>query len=184
MSDPNAVSLTSKDYALLETLLAAPGDVFSGSTMFIRRKLRSATLVFPTDIDANVVTLNSRVRYRIDGGASEERVVVAKPGATGTWPILALDCARGIALLGASVGQQLDIPRQDGSFETLQVEAVLYQPEAHGEVDTGAGDGPGAGEASPVRLATVSQFSAFRQRQNSPPRDFDGDDDDPGPSAA
>lgn len=177
MSDPQAVSLTSKDYAVLETLLAAPGDAFSGSTMFIRRKLRSATLVFPTDIDANVVTLSSRVRYRIDGGANEERVIVASAGETVAWPTLGLDCARGVALLGASVGQSLEVPRQDGTFETLHVEAVLYQPEAHGEVDTGVAP-------EPVRSGTVSQFSAFRHRRNSPPRDFDGDDDDPGPSAA
>jgi len=141
--------------------------------MFIRRKLRSATLVFPADIDANVVTLNSRVRYRINGGATEERVLVPRADETVAWPALALDCARGIALLGASAGQSLEVPRADGSFETLHVEAVLYQPEAHGE------DAP-----EPVRPGTVSQFSAYRAQRTSPPRDFDGDDDDPGPSAA
>lgn len=172
MSDPNAVSLTSKDYAELEALLSAPQDVFSGAGMFIRRKLRSAILVFPADIDADVVTLGSRVRYRVDGGPAQEHVIVARSGDAARGPALALDCARAIALLGARVGQTLDVPRAGGGFEEIFVEAVPYQPETHG-----------ASEA-PVQSGTISQFSAYRSQRSSVPQDLDGDDDDPGPSAA
>jgi regulator of nucleoside diphosphate kinase len=172
MSDPNAVSLTAKDYAELEALLAAPQDVFGGAGMFIRRKLRSSTLVFPADIAADVVTLGSRVRYRVDGGASIEHVIVARPDQAASGPALALDCARGVALLGARVGQTLEVPRAGGGFETIHVEAVPYQPETHGDTD------------APRPSGTVSQFSAFRPQRGAPPQSFDGDDDDPGPSAA
>jgi regulator of nucleoside diphosphate kinase len=180
MPDPQAAILTSKDYALLEALLASSSEVFSGAAMQIRRKLRNATLVFPADIDADVVTLDSRVRYRVEGSAAEERVIVVRSDAGTDGPTLALSCPRGIAMIGASAGQTVEVPREDGTSELLHIEAVLFQPEADALAATGRAT---ASVVDFARASTLRQLNPRPSRAVTMPFGS-GDDDDPGPSAA
>lgn len=169
MSHSGPFVLTSKDFALIESLLLDANDVFSGRALAIRRKLLNATLVFPEDIAPDVVTMDSLVRYRV-GGMVEERTLV-----TGTRGSDAATCtlssSRGLALLGASAGQSVQALRHDGSLEILHIEAVLYQPEAHRQT----------AEAAPP--AKVSSLSTYRRRGNVATQPTP-DDDDPGPRAA
>jgi regulator of nucleoside diphosphate kinase len=180
MPDPQTAILTSKDYALLEALLVSSSEIFSGAAMQIRRKLRHATLVFPADINADVVTLDSRVRFRVEGGGAEERVIVVREDAQGDGPTLALNCPRGIAMIGASAGDTVEVPRADGTFELLHIEAVLFQPEAHVRAKE---------RRATASVVDFAQASSLRQLNAQRPRPATipfgaGDDDDPGPSAA
>lgn len=168
------VLLTSKDFALLENLMQQWGEPFAGAAEIIRRKLSNATLVFPADAPPDVVTLNSRVRFRVGSGHSEERVLVAGPSEEVYGMTLLLASPRGLALIGASAGQTVEAIRRDGEVEQIFIEAVLYQPEqarprpALQVVNGGVSD-------STLRPAAV--------KKPAPPRYFGGDDD-PGPSAA
>ena len=173
MSDQLLVVLTSKDFALLEAISQGHGEPFVGAAEIIRRKLGAATLVFPSDVPANVVTLNSRVRFRAGDAQPEERTLIGEPSEEVYGLTLLLGSPRGLALIGAAVGQTIEVQRKDGRTEQLHIEAVTFQP---------------AQQRSRPALKIVSS------QQMEPPatpashtsaRPFQrGFDDDPGPSAA
>lgn len=132
MLDRERCLLTTKDFTILEVMLdrRLPGDATLAP--FIRRKLDQAVVVFRDDIPANVVTLNSRVSYRVDEGEAETRIISHDElrGLVGfTLPITH---PRGLALLGLQEGQSITIATDDGGSETLSVEQVLFQPETAG----------------------------------------------------
>ena len=125
MTDASAVVLTSKDFALLENLVHNWGEPFPDAGAYIRRKLASATVVFPNDIPAGVITLNSRVRFRVGHASSEERTIVGGPSEAVYGMTMPLASPRGVALIGAAAGQTVEALRPDGSTETLLIEAVF-----------------------------------------------------------
>ena len=95
----------------------------------IRDKLSSAGVVFPEDIDPRIVTLNSRVMFRVNDGPPDTRVVVhgRENNLVGvTIPIL---IPRGLALLGMAEGQEGAIHGPDHP-DRIQVDRVAFQPEA------------------------------------------------------
>ncbi|GHA33267.1 hypothetical protein GCM10007989_31820 [Devosia pacifica] len=120
--------LTSNDYTLLETLIQCWSEPFPGATSFVRAKLRTAALIFPSDLPPNVVTLHSRVRFLPPGGGTEERTLVRRPDEHINGMTLLLETPRGLALIGAQAGQVVDVLQRDGRLDRLYVEAVPYQP--------------------------------------------------------
>lgn len=181
MADHAPIVLTAKDYSLLQTLLEEAAPSFETIAVLLRRKLHDARIVFENDIDTDVVTLNSRVRYRVNGHRIEERTLVAHASQEILGLTLLLGTPRGVAMIGMSAGQSCAIPRGDGSVETLQIEAVLYQPEAIRRSDPIA---TLIEEARPKAAPpnAVSMLSTYRLGRNVARVTDDGND--PGPSAA
>lgn len=189
MSTPT-ITLTAKDYAVLEGLLGNPREAFAGAAMLIRRKLHAAVPVFADDIASDVATINSRIRYRINAGRVEERTIVAAAHESILGITLQLNSPRGLALVGLSAGQSIASTREDGAEEVLTLDAVLYQPEAERRIDPVAAIIADAMPASAPPNA-VSHLSAFRLRRagrslgQDRSHDHGHDNgDDPGPSAA
>ncbi len=123
--------LTTKDYAVLDTLLKAAATRDDPVASLIRKKLSDVTVVGAYEIDPHFVTLNSRVIFRVDGGPADTRIVIngEEDGLVGmTIPIRV---PRGLALLGARAGRDIVATRLDGSIENIRVEEVAFQPEAH-----------------------------------------------------
>ena len=168
------VVLTARDFALLESFSQNWGEPFPGAAEIMRRKLAAATLVFPADVPTDVVTLNSRVRFRVGTSVVDERTIVGGPSEEVYGLTLLLASPRGLALIGAAVGQAVEARRRDGSVEHLLIEAVPYQPEQRrsaGLTVVASQDLPARRPASPAaqpRYATA----------------WFGSDDDPGPGAA
>ncbi|HTO27232.1 MAG TPA: hypothetical protein VL017_01435 [Devosia sp.] len=175
MTDDNAVVLTARDFTLLENLVHNWGEPFPGANEQIRRKLAAATVVFPDDLPPGVVALNCRVRFRVGTALAEERTIVGGPSEAVYGMTLALASSRGVALIGAAVGQAVEARRYDGSTELLVIEAVPYQPgrprPAFGLKVVSSQEMPETRRAAPSARSHVVT-SRFR------------DDDDPGPSAA
>ena len=172
------IVLTAKDFSFLEQMLHS-GSGSDQSHGLIRKKLDEAKIVFGSDIDPEIVTLNSRVRYRINANAPEERTLVAEPGDEVRGMTIQLGTLRGVAMLGMAAGEAVVVPRRDGTIETLVVEAVLFQPEAERNPDPIAAL---ISEAMPPHAppSAVTLLSEYRLRRR--PERVDGDD--PGPSAA
>ena len=79
MPDHLPVVLTSSDFSILETLSQQWGEPFAGAAEMARKKLAAASVVFPADVPDDVVTLNRRVRFRVDNSQAQERKIVCDP---------------------------------------------------------------------------------------------------------
>lgn len=129
MRPPDRCLLTTRDFSILQSQLERT-DLFGNPILpLIRDKLSAAEVVFPEDIDPRVVTLNSRVVFRVNDGPAETRVVVhaRENDLIGvTIPIL---IPRGLALLGMAERQQAT-PDGPGQPDRIDVVEVAFQPEA------------------------------------------------------
>lgn len=159
------VVLTIHDYTLLEHAVHGPAEPFPGGRAFISEKLSRASIVPLADLPADVVMLRSRVRYRVGSSLPQDRTIVSGPDETIDGSTLLLTSRHGAALIGARLGQAVAALCSDGSTELLRILSVRH-----------------ASSASRPKLSLVSS------REPSPVlatvRQFHGDDDDPGPSAA
>jgi regulator of nucleoside diphosphate kinase len=169
MSDHLPIVMTSRDFSLIESLISQWGEPFPGAAEIARSKLGRATIVFPADVPRDVVTLNSRVRFHIGHGPSQERVLVGGQSEEMYGVTLLLASPRGLALIGNAAGHVVQCLRKDGSFEELHIEEVVFQPERRLGLSLVHSGEP---VAAPARMVTrVGALDGFG-------------DDDPGPSAA
>jgi len=164
--------LTTRDHAILATMLSTPEDIDPALLPLLRRKLSFATVVAADEIGPNVVTLNSRVRFRVDDGRTNDRIVVrgedwGVPGMT-----IPVTVPRGLALLGLAEGQGAVVARKGEPSEWLLVVKVAYQPEA-GRAVWGAAVQPAHADAMPpAPAATIVRLDQVRRRlpsAGSPP---------------
>ncbi|MEJ6783617.1 nucleoside-diphosphate kinase [Aminobacter sp. Piv2-1] len=175
--------LTTKDFAIVKTMLDRLA--WSGGPLvdLLRRKLASAQVVFSNEADPDVVTLNSRVIFTVNGGARHTRVVTqgTTDGMVGlTMPITV---PRGLALLGLRKGQSIVVDCGRGTAETIHVADILYQPEAtRPEPATPDPGAAMAGRRFPVLVFSADEQQPLGVRQKI--RHISDSGDDPGPSAA
>ncbi|HJS39433.1 MAG TPA: nucleoside diphosphate kinase regulator [Burkholderiales bacterium] len=93
----------------------------------LRDKLERAIVVSSEAVPADVVTMNSRVRY-VDGNG-EHVAALVYPAAAGGPGALSIFSASGAALLGLCEGQETECVLIDGSLQRMRVDEVLHQPE-------------------------------------------------------
>lgn len=167
MSANNCPRLTPRDFAILETMLAG----HEGSellTAAMRKKLDVAQIVFADDLPSDVVSIGSRVAFTIDDGWPLVRRLVAAEQYVPGQDHQTLESLRGVALLGHVPGDRLEV-NCGARTEVLEVQKVLYQPEAENRP-----------RKSTDRVRLVS--SSDKPKPQSP--FVTSGDDDPGPSAA
>jgi regulator of nucleoside diphosphate kinase len=110
--------LTKEDYTLLGLL---------PDHRPLERKLARASVLPADRVPADVVTMNSRVRFR-DGEAERHAKLVYPGEADGRGRVSVLS-PLGAALLGLSAGQQVQARFPGSAPRRIRVEAVLSQPE-------------------------------------------------------
>ncbi|GLS30349.1 regulator of nucleoside diphosphate kinase [Mesorhizobium albiziae] len=125
-----ACQLTTKDYTILEAILTRQDSRDDPVLPILKRKLSSARVVFRETVHPDVVTLNSRVAFRVDDSPSITRIVVQGEPRGMVGMTLPITVPRGLTLLGMAKGDTALVMRPDGSHETILVEDVLFQPEA------------------------------------------------------
>ncbi|SFQ09831.1 regulator of nucleoside diphosphate kinase [Mesorhizobium sp. NFR06] len=183
----DSCQLTTKDYTILEVIRERRPIRDEAFSTILQRKISRAVVMFREDIPANVVTLSSRVAYRVNDGPAETRIVAHDQMRGLVGMLLPITNPRGLALLGLAEGQSMSIPTADGNLETLTVHEVLYQPEAArrerlklagvAASESRRLDGPG------LRVVHRSD-EPYDEAQNKVAAAFDTGFDDPGPSAA
>jgi regulator of nucleoside diphosphate kinase len=187
---PEACILTTKDLTILEIMLERCLGRDDPLAPVLRRKMASATIVFRDDVPADVVTLNSRAMFSVDGLDSDTRVISHESSGSAVGLFLPVTSARGLTLIGMSEGQEARLCRHDGTEETILLEKVLYQPEAARREKA-----KNASEPSPVERRPALRL--IRGAYYGEPRPIAGGGankgvtggtgggfDDPGPSAA
>jgi len=177
--------LTTKDFTILEVMLERCHGTTDPLVPILRRKLDEATVVFREDVPGDVVTLNSRVTYRIGDSPAETRIIAQEKMHGMVGLLLPITNPRGLAMLGLSEGDTETVLRADGVEELIHVQAVVYQPEAARREATKLGL-PDAEEAAPPRpqLRIVHSVDAPTVTPPTIRRPPSGGWDDPGPSAA
>jgi regulator of nucleoside diphosphate kinase len=176
--------LTTKDHSILKVMLERRIASSDPILPLLRQKLAEATVVATDSVAADVSTLNSRVVFRVNGGAPETRTLVEQDSGGLVGLNLPITTARGLAMLGMRENDEVVVERGTGEQELILVEKVVYQPEAARQQPPEQVPAHGAAGRPALRLVHSAapdvqpHGTVWKMRQSG------RDDDDPGPSAA
>ena len=99
----------------------------------LREGLGRGTIVAPTEVPSDIVTMRSRVRVRdLRTGTAELCTLVYPEEADFVLRKVSVLAPVGSALLGARVGSVINVHAPAG-VRRMKVERILYQPEAAGD---------------------------------------------------
>lgn len=119
----------------LERLLDGLPDNAMPGKAALEAELQRAGVVEPADVPPTVVTMNSKVRFAIEGAGNEFCLTLVYPkDIDGSAERISVLAPVGSALLGLSVGDELEWPRPGGGMTKVRVVEIVYQPEAAGEL--------------------------------------------------
>lgn len=134
------IYITAQDRHRLKSCLAVLSDFPDKRDLpyiqYLEQEVERAQVILdPLDVPADVVTMRSTVRLKEtpDGRTAEYTLVYPAEGAPDKGGISVLS-PLGAALLGHRVGDTFaaDLPKGPAQF---LVEAILYQPEAAGDIE-------------------------------------------------
>lgn len=135
MSTQPSLILTRLDVQRLERLLDSLDDSTPGVLALQDELDRADQVVGHEDIPAGVVTMNSRVHCRELATGKDYHLTLVYPKDAGPEGSVSILAPIGCALLGLSVGDEIDWPAPGGRTLRLKLLAVDYQPEAAGDFD-------------------------------------------------
>lgn len=127
------ITVTEQDLRRLRALAAHYADIETDAADLLDEELDRAFVLPAAAVDMSVVTMNSRVTCRIEGGGVREVELVYPRRADGVHRISVL-APLGRALLGAAVGDRVTVEVARRS-RRWRIEAIHYQPEAAGDFD-------------------------------------------------
>lgn len=129
------IVVSSLDMERLEHLLDSLPAAQAGTRAALLEELARAELVEPEAMPADVVTMNSRVRFVLDNNPDEFDMALAYPKDVGGAPDkLSVLTPVGNALLGLKAGDSMAWTRPDGGRFEVTVREIVYQPERAGEL--------------------------------------------------
>jgi regulator of nucleoside diphosphate kinase len=133
---PTNWTLSTLDFQRLLPLVSAPEHPTAKNALEeLDQKLSNATLVAPTQIDGNVVTMNSKVVLHCASWDQprEYRLVYARHGACDPGEVSVVS-PLGAGLLASRVGARFAVGNH-ASARSFEVVALTYQPESAGDWD-------------------------------------------------
>lgn len=127
------ITISSLDLERLESLLDSVDE--SSASIALEDELARARVLAPEKMPKDVVTMNSTVRFKVSSSDKEFRLTLVYPkdmkDPSETVSILA---PVGSALLGLSVGSEIQWPTPDGKSNVVHIDEVIYQPEREGDL--------------------------------------------------
>lgn len=131
------IIITEHDLGRLKSLLQAVKTGNSLSQEHLKKldnELSHAKIVEPGLVPGDVVTMNSRVRFRdLEEESDHEYSLVFPAEADMGKNKLSILAPIGAALLGYRVGDVIEWPVPSGT-KSLRIEEIIYQPEAAGDL--------------------------------------------------
>jgi regulator of nucleoside diphosphate kinase len=129
------VILSSRDVERLESLLETLRNDPSPHLLALEEELARAEIVEPEEIPPSVVTMNSTVRFVMESSAEEFCMTLVYPKDThGESDRISVLAPVGSALLGLSIGDQIEWPRPGGGVIQVKITDIVFQPERAGEL--------------------------------------------------
>lgn len=134
MSRP-AIIINELDAERLDSLLEKPQYAKTPVAEMLNAELDRAEMCNPADMPADVVSMNSRIKFR-DLTSQEEfvRTLVYPANLTDSDNQLSVMAPVGAALLGLRVGDSINWDLPNGNKTHLEVLELQYQPESAGEL--------------------------------------------------
>ncbi len=125
------IVITKFDYERLQQLLQTRKPL-SPSDLALQKELSKATIVEPTEIPADVITMNSEVLFADEKGRDLHYWLVFPEDADITANKLSVLSPIGCALIGYKVGDTISLETPQGSRQ-LTVREITHQPEREGD---------------------------------------------------
>ena len=121
------ITVSTSDLERLEGLLTLPAFRSRSDLDGLRAELERADVREPQDMPADVITMNSRARFREETSGREYELTLAWPHeANAADGKVSIFSPAGSALLGLSVGQCIDWQTPEGHAIQLRVLAVSH----------------------------------------------------------
>ncbi|KPD04487.1 nucleoside diphosphate kinase regulator [Moellerella wisconsensis] len=130
-----AIIINDLDAERLDRLLEQPAHADSPVADALNEELDRAEIVTPQEIPADVVTMNSTIRFQ-DLISNEERTrtLVYPASLKDSTEQLSVMAPMGAALLGLRVNDEISWELPNGVKTRVKVLEIIYQPEAAGEL--------------------------------------------------
>ncbi len=130
------IVVTESDYDKLIRFVERQSAAMPRVMRFLEQELDRAEVVAAQSVPRDVITMNSRLLFRMMENGLSRAVTLVYPAEAdlmaGKMPILT---PVGAALLGLRAGQSMSWEDRIGETKTLTVQHVLFQPEASGRFD-------------------------------------------------
>lgn len=135
MNSKPGIVVSSRDMDRLEALLDSLPDQSLPGVAALRDELDRADVVEPADMPPTVVTMNSTVRFHMETSEKDFSLTLVYPrDVDGTAGKLSILAPVGSALLGLSVGDEIEWPRPNSGSIKVTIAEVLSQPEREGKL--------------------------------------------------
>lgn len=126
------ITISTVDLHRLDLLLDRLPAAQSTTRDRLSDELARAAVVEPWHMPPRVVTMNSKVRFRLAGAGAEFCRTLAYPKDAGTDEHVSVLSPVGSALLGLAEGDRIDWMHADGRTIGVEVLEVVWQPERAG----------------------------------------------------
>lgn len=128
------ITISSLDASRLEALIERlPNQHFPGRAN-LEEELARATIVEPRLMPSNIVTMNSTVRFIIEPTKDEFKLTLVYPkDIDSSGKKISILAPIGSALLGLTIGDQIEWPKPGGGTLKVKISEITYQPERAGE---------------------------------------------------
>lgn len=132
-SQPDII-ISELDYSRIDNLLRATPGIATNIKSALLTELERAELVAPEQIPANVVTMNSQVKFSvISTGVTFTLKLVYPKDMDDSGNTISILAPVGSAMLGLKEGDEIDWQDGQGGMLQVRIEAIEYQPERAGE---------------------------------------------------
>ncbi|MCB5163143.1 nucleoside diphosphate kinase regulator [Marinomonas algarum] len=128
------ITISSLDLKRLEDLIDSLPKADIAGVSELEEELTRATIVAPKDVPDNIVTMNSTVKFIVEATNKEFELTLVYPKnmeSNGT--TISILAPVGSALLGLSIGDEIEWPKPGGGNLKIKIIQVTFQPERAGE---------------------------------------------------
>lgn len=134
MESQPTIVMSSLDADRLDKLIESlPGPSFPGKKA-LEAELERADVIDPADMPSTVVTMNSEVLFKVDSSSEEFCLTLVYPNnVDSTGKTISILAPVGSALLGLSIGDEIEWPKPGGGVMKVLIADIRYQPERAGD---------------------------------------------------
>lgn len=130
-----AITLSSRDFERIENLLDSLPASSSATRDRLFEELERADIVAADAVPPTLVTMNSRVTFTVlPEGKTMTYTLVYPADMDGSADKISILAPVGSALIGLSVGQEIDWSMGGDKSTRVRIEKVEYQPEESGDL--------------------------------------------------